>query len=91
MAKIQNEAQYSWAVGRVEELLPLVDDSTPLSDPNSIELELLSHMVADYSDEHFSLVEPLPVMPDRREAYCPKVTMTPLTPSRLPHPVSLRS
>jgi HTH-type transcriptional regulator/antitoxin HigA len=58
MAKIENEVQYNWAVGRVEELLPLVDDTTPLDDPNSIELELLSNMVADYSDVHFSLGEP---------------------------------
>jgi HTH-type transcriptional regulator/antitoxin HigA len=58
MAKIENEIQYNWAVDRVEELLPLVDDNTPLNDPNSIELELLSNMVADYSEEHFSLEEP---------------------------------
>jgi HTH-type transcriptional regulator/antitoxin HigA len=55
MAKIENEIQYNWAINRVEQLLPLVDDNTPLNDPNSIELELLSNMVADYSDEHFSL------------------------------------
>jgi len=58
MAKIENEIQYNWAVNRVEELLPLVNDDTPLNDPNSIELELLSNMVADYSEEHFSLGEP---------------------------------
>ncbi len=29
MTKIENEAQYDWAVQRVEELLPLVDDNTP--------------------------------------------------------------
>ena len=58
MAKIENEIQYNWAVKRVEEILPLVDDNTPLSDPNSIELELLSNMVADYSEKHFSLGEP---------------------------------
>lgn len=53
MAKIENKAQSEWAVKRVEELLPLVTDDTPLTDPNSIELELLSNMVADYSEEHF--------------------------------------
>ena len=58
MAKIENEIQYEWAVKRVEELLPLVDDNTPLTDPNSIELELLSNMVADYSEEHFAIGEP---------------------------------
>ena len=34
------------------------EDDTPLNDPNSIELELLSNLVADYSEEHFSLGEP---------------------------------
>jgi len=58
MAKIENEIQYNWALNRVEELLPMVNDNTPLDDTNSIELELLSNMVADYSDEHFSLGEP---------------------------------
>ena len=58
MAKIENKIQYDWAVKRVEELLPLVNDNTPLNDPNSIELELLSNMVADYSEVHFSLGEP---------------------------------
>lgn len=58
MAKIENREQYDWAVKRVEELLPLVDDNTLASDPNSIELELLSNLVADYSDEHFAIGEP---------------------------------
>ena len=58
MAKIENNIQYEWAVKRVEELLPLVTDDTPLTDPNSIELELLSNMVADYSEEHFAIGSP---------------------------------
>ena len=58
MATIENKDQYDWAVKRVEELLPLVDDNTPTNDPNSIELELLSNMVADYSDKHYAIGEP---------------------------------
>ncbi len=58
MTRIENEKQYEWAVGRVEELLPLVGDDTPRDDPHSIELELLSNMVADYSDEHYSVGKP---------------------------------
>ena len=50
MARIENDKLYEWSVARVEELLPLVTDDTPKDDPNSIELELLSNMVADYSD-----------------------------------------
>ena len=58
MTKIENQARYEWAVNRVEQLLLLVDDNTPLNDPNSIELELLSNLVADYSEEHYALGEP---------------------------------
>ncbi|MDE5813455.1 MAG: helix-turn-helix domain-containing protein, partial [Muribaculaceae bacterium] len=58
MTKIENERQYEWAVERVEELLPLVNDDTPASDSNYIELVLLSNLVADYSEEHYSLGEP---------------------------------
>ena len=32
MTKIENKEQYDWAVKRVEVLLPLVDDSTPVDD-----------------------------------------------------------
>ena len=58
MTRIENEAQYEWAVARVEELLPLVDDNTPLDDPNSIELVLLSNLVADYDQEHYPIAPP---------------------------------
>lgn len=58
MTKIENETQYRWALQRVEELLPHVKDDTPLTDPCSIELELLSGLVADYSDEHYAIGEP---------------------------------
>lgn len=55
MTKIETEEQYEWVMARVEQLLPLVNDDTPRNDPNSIELELLSGLAADYSDEHYSI------------------------------------
>ena len=58
MKMIRNREQYEWAVARVEQLLPLVDDNTPRTDPNSIELELLSNQVADYSEENFAIRMP---------------------------------
>lgn len=58
MTKIENESQYEWAVERVEKLLPLVNDKTPETDPNYIELVLLSNLVADYSEGHYSVGEP---------------------------------
>ncbi len=58
MTRLENEAQYEWAMERVEQLLPLVQEDTPLDDPNCIELVLLSNLVADYSDIHYPIGEP---------------------------------
>ena len=58
MTQIENEYQYRWALNRVEALPPLVKDNTPTTDPSSMELELLSGLVADYSDKHYSIGEP---------------------------------
>ena len=58
MTKIETIEQYEWAMDRVEQLLPLVDDDTPASNPYRIELELLSNLVGDYSDIHFAISNP---------------------------------
>lgn len=58
MTKIETIEQYEWAMARVEQLLPLVDDDTPASNPCRIELELLSNLVADYSDKNFAIGNP---------------------------------
>ncbi|MEZ3589778.1 MAG: transcriptional regulator [Muribaculaceae bacterium] len=58
LTQIETDEQYTWALKHVEELLPYVTDDTPVTDPKSKELELLSHLVADYSDKHFTLGEP---------------------------------
>lgn len=47
---ITRKEQYDWAIKRVEELLPMVNDDMPLDDPKLIELELLSELVAGYED-----------------------------------------
>ena len=58
MTKIENKKQYEWAVARVEQLLPLVSEDAQADDPHLIELELLSNLVADYSEVHFALGKP---------------------------------
>ena len=58
MAKIQNEIAYKAVMARIEELLPLVNDDTPLNDRNLIELDLLSELVSDYEDEHYQIKTP---------------------------------
>lgn len=58
MTRIENEVQYNSAMQRINELLKVVDDNTPEEDVNSVELELLSSLVADYEEEHFPVKEP---------------------------------
>ena len=55
---IENETQYNWAMGRIEELLKKVNDDTPDNDPNSIELYLLSSLVEEYEDVHYPIGAP---------------------------------
>ena len=57
MAKITKE-QYEFALARIEELLPLVDDNTPANDRNAIELSMMSDVVIDYEKEHFPIAKP---------------------------------
>ncbi len=58
MARIENEIQYQAAMARIEELLPVVTEDTPTTDKNSVELVLLSNLVADYDDVHFPMKKP---------------------------------
>jgi len=67
MTKIENKLQYKTTMERIEELLPLVTDDTPLTDKNLVELELLSNLVADYDEAHYPIKTP--TLP---EAFCIK-------------------
>lgn len=58
MARIENENQYQATMARIEELLPIVKEETPATDKNSVELVLLSNLVADYDEEHFPVKKP---------------------------------
>ena len=55
MAKIENEVEHDAICQRIEELLPLTDDETPLTDPRLIELRILSELVIEYAEEHYSI------------------------------------
>lgn len=58
MAKIQDKNAYDATMARIEELLPLVNDETPKTDKNLIELDLLSELVSEYEDEHYPISSP---------------------------------
>lgn len=55
--KITKE-QYVFAQERIEELLPVVDDTTSTNDKDAIELSLMSEIVIAYEEEHFPIDKP---------------------------------
>ena len=55
MAKIENEVEHDAICQRVAELLPLTDDETPLTGPRLIELRILSELVIEHEEEHYSI------------------------------------
>ena len=58
MAEIMNETQYEAIIERIEELLKVVDNDTPMTDRFLIELDLISEMVADYEEKHNPIEPP---------------------------------
>lgn len=58
MTRIASEKQYQVAMARIEELLPLMTEDTPIDDRYSVELELLSNLVSDYDDEYYPIQAP---------------------------------
>ncbi|MDY6241804.1 MAG: helix-turn-helix domain-containing protein [Prevotella sp.] len=54
------KGQYEFAEQRIEELLPLVNDDTPLDDPKCVELTLMSDIVEEYEKIHYPIGKPTP-------------------------------
>ena len=57
MAIIENKIQYDWVRKRVSKLKERVNETTPLDNRYRIELELLSKLEKEYSDEYSSVLE----------------------------------
>jgi len=57
MSKVTKN-QYEYALKRVEELLPLVNDNTPANDRNVVELSVVSDIVISYEMEHYPIGKP---------------------------------
>lgn len=57
MGKITKE-QYEFALKRVEDLLPLVDDTMLKSDPKVVELSLMSDIIIEYEKEYYPIEKP---------------------------------
>ena len=50
--------QYEFALERIEQLLPIVDDNMPANDKIAIELSLMSDIVIAYEKEHYPIGKP---------------------------------
>lgn len=50
--------QYIVTCERIEELLKVVGNETPVTDKKFVELDFLSDLVADYEEEHFPIESP---------------------------------
>ncbi|MDR1730030.1 MAG: helix-turn-helix domain-containing protein [Prevotellaceae bacterium] len=55
--KITKE-QYEFALARIEELLPEVNDNAPANDRSAVELSLVSDVVIKYEKEHYPIAKP---------------------------------
>ena len=58
MKLIANKAEYEAIMARVDELVEIVDDDTPPTDKNYIELDFLTDLVVAYEKEHYSIGKP---------------------------------
>ncbi|MEQ9467800.1 MAG: XRE family transcriptional regulator [Ekhidna sp.] len=52
------EKEYKILIKRIDELLLVVDNSTPEDHPNFIELNSISELVADYEEHHYPVEKP---------------------------------
>lgn len=62
MAELENEKQYEVMLERIEELLPLVSNHTPVSDRNMVELAVISNLVEEYEEKHYPVQ--MPTLPE---------------------------
>ena len=58
MKLIANKSEYEAIMARVDELVEIVDDNTPPTDKNYIELDFLTDLVVAYEKEHYPIGKP---------------------------------
>ncbi len=58
MAQIKTEYQYEMLLKKIDALMDIVNDDTPVTDPNYIELDLLTDLVEEYETEHYPIETP---------------------------------
>lgn len=62
MAELKNESQYEAMIQRIEELLKVVSNLTPVTDRYYIELDVISDLVAEYEENYYPVT--IPSLPD---------------------------
>lgn len=62
MAELKNESQYEAMIERIEELLKVVSNDTPVTDRNFIELDVISNLVEEYEEKYFPVE--MPTLPE---------------------------
>ena len=55
MKLISNKAEYDAIMARVDELVEIVDDNTPPTDKNYVELDFLADLIVTYEKEHYPI------------------------------------
>jgi HTH-type transcriptional regulator/antitoxin HigA len=55
MAQIKDEKQYQSILKKVETLMEIVTEETPLDNPDSMELDLLADLAEEYEMEHYPI------------------------------------
>ena len=55
MKQIASKTEYEAIMARVDELVEIVDDNTPSSDKNYIELDFLTDLVVAYEKEYYPI------------------------------------
>lgn len=58
MAEIKDERQYEAICERIDELLKVVNGSTPSDDKDMVELDMLSDLAADYEETNYPVQAP---------------------------------
>lgn len=54
----KEKLKYEYALAKIEELLPLVDDNMPPNHPTAIELAILSDSVIEYEKKYYPMGKP---------------------------------
>ena len=58
MKRVITTPEYEAIMSRVDELMDVVDDNTPKTDKNYIELDILVDLVVDYEKAHYTIGKP---------------------------------